>query len=99
MDVAKRALLEAFHFPPFKSSSGLERALSLVRHLPACGWEQAIISALPAAYPATSDERMREIPESVPIVRAFSRDASRHFALRGRYLAWFALPDRSLAGG
>lgn len=94
MDMAKCALLVAFHFPPFKSSSGLERALSLVRHLPAGGWEPAILSASPAAYPATSDERMREVPESVPVVRAFARDASRHFALRGRYPAWFALPDR-----
>ena len=38
----RKALLVAFQFPPFKASSGLERTLSLVRHLPEFGWEPMV---------------------------------------------------------
>ncbi len=90
----KCALLVAFQFPPFKASSGLERALSLVRHLPAHGWEPVMLSAHPSAYPAVSDERMAAIPADTVVRRTRALDAARHLSLGGRYISAMALPDR-----
>lgn len=90
----KRVLLIAFHFPPIKVSSGLERTLALTRHLPANGWEPLVLSASPKAYPAVSDERMGQIPEGTVVERAFARDASKSLAIAGRYPRMVTLPDR-----
>ena len=90
----RKALLVAFQFPPFKASSGLERTLSLVRHLPEFGWEPMVLTARPMAYPAISDERMASIPAATEVRRTLALDAARHFAIRGRYPGWLALPDR-----
>lgn len=92
-----KALLVAFHFPPLKASSGLERTLAMVRHLPAHGWEPLVLTASRSAYPATSEERMAALPEAAVIERAFALDAGRHLAWRGRYPGWLALPDRWLS--
>ena len=90
----KCALLIAFQFPPFKASSGLERVLSLVRHLPAQGWEPLVLTASPSAYPAVSDERISAVPAHTVVRRPLALDAARHLAFRGRYFAALAKPDR-----
>jgi glycosyltransferase involved in cell wall biosynthesis len=92
--LSKKALLVAFHFPPVKVSSGLERTLALARHLPHHGWEPLVLTASPSAYPAISDERIGQIPEHTIVKRSFALDASRHLAFRGRYPRVFSLPDR-----
>lgn len=92
--MTRRALLVAFHFPPIKASSGLERTLALTRHLPGYGWEPLVLTASPSAYPAVSDERMGQIPEQTIVRRSFALDATRHLAIGGRYPRWFVLPDR-----
>jgi hypothetical protein len=89
-----KALLIAFHFPPLKASSGLERTLALARHLPSHGWEPLVLTASPLAYSSISGERLGLIPEHTVVRRAFALDAARHLALGGRYPRWFALPDR-----
>lgn len=91
---AKRVLLVAFHFPPFKGSSGVERTLGFCRHLPALGWQPLVLSARRGAYEAASDERLVDIPAQAIVVRAFALDTARHLAVRGRYPSWAALPDR-----
>lgn len=92
--MSKRVLLTAFHFPPIKASSGLERTLALTRHLPKHGWEPLVLTASEKAYPATSPERLGQIPTGTVVERCFARDASRLFAIAGRYPAWVTLPDR-----
>jgi len=92
--MSKRALLIAFHFPPIKVSSGLERTLALTRHLPRHGWEPLVLSASEKAYPAVSTERMAQIPEGTVVQRCFARDASRLFSVAGRYPSWVTLPDK-----
>lgn len=92
--MTKRVLLIAFHFPPIKASSGLERTLALARHLPANGWEPLVLTASPKAYPAVSDERMGLIPAGTPVRRAFARDATKALSVAGRYPHWATLPDR-----
>lgn len=91
---AKRALLIAYHFPPIKASSGLERTLSLVRHLPANGWQPLVLTASPRSYGSTSNERMDAVPAGAEVRRAFALDAARHLSIGGRYPDWLALPDR-----
>lgn len=92
--MSKRALLIAFHFPPIKVSSGLERTLALTRHLPSHGWEPLVLSASERAYPAVSSERMGQIPAGTVVERCFARDSSRLFSVSGRYPSWVTLPDR-----
>jgi glycosyltransferase involved in cell wall biosynthesis len=92
--MGKTALLIAFHFPPIKASSGLERTLALTRHLPRHGWEPLVLSAAPSAYPAVSDERLSQIPPETVVRRSFALDTTRHLAIGGSYPRWFVLPDR-----
>lgn len=91
---ARVALLVAFHFPPCQGSSGLQRPLSLVRHLPESGWSPVVLSAHPRAYPRTDGRLLAQLPPSVPVHRAAALDAARHLAIGGRYPGWLALPDR-----
>jgi glycosyltransferase involved in cell wall biosynthesis len=84
----------AFHFPPQRGSSGIQRTLQFVRNLPALGWEPLVLSAAPRAYEDTGDDQLGAIPPDIHVRRAFALDTARHLALRGRYLGWMALPDR-----
>jgi glycosyltransferase involved in cell wall biosynthesis len=92
--MVKRVLMVAFHFPPQRGSSGLQRTLQFVRNLPVLGWEPLVLSAAPRAYEATGDDQLGAIPSSTCVRRAFALDTARHLAFRGRYLGWMALPDR-----
>lgn len=90
----KRLLLIAFHFPPFKGSSGIQRTLSYCRYLPAHGWDVTVLTAHPRAYPAIDEDQLHDIPESTRVVRCFALDSARHLSIRGRYLRSMALPDQ-----
>jgi glycosyltransferase involved in cell wall biosynthesis len=87
----KRLLMIAFHFPPMTGSSGIQRTLRFARYLPQFGWEPLILSASPRAYERRGDD---QIEEPAVVQRAFALDAARHLAVRGRYPAWIARPDR-----
>lgn len=90
----KRALLIAYHFPPIRGSSGVQRTLQFARHLPAFGWEPLVVSVHPRAYPAVGDDLVATVPRGMPVVRAFALDSARHLAVKGRYLGCTAFPDR-----
>lgn len=92
--MVKRVLMIAFHYPPLRGSSGIQRTLKFSRYLPEHGWHPVVLSANPRAYASTSDDQMAEIPKDVPVHRAFALDTSRHLAIGGRYLGMLALPDR-----
>lgn len=91
---ARRVLMVAFHFPPQKGSSGLQRTLRFVQYLRGHGWAPAVLSVWPRAYADRSADQLNDIPADVPVVRAWGWDASRHFAIRGKYFSWTAVPDR-----
>src|ERR1700752_1992126 len=93
-DNMKQVLMIAFHYPPMRGSSGIQRTLRFSRYLPEYGWQPLILTAHPRAYPAIGDESLREIPPDVLVRRAFALDTARHLAFRGSYLRWMALPDR-----
>lgn len=90
----RRLLMVAYHFPPLRGSSGIQRTLRFVQHLPRCGWEPLVLTANPRAYEDTSDDQMREIPDGTVVRRAFALNTARHLSLFGRYPGALALPDR-----
>lgn len=92
--MSKRVLMIAYHFPPLRGSSGIQRTLSFVRHLPEFGWEPVVLTAHPRAYPATGNDQSNGIPDGVPVHPAFALDTARHLSFRGRYARAMALPDR-----
>jgi len=87
-------LLIAFHFPPIRGSSGMQRTLRFAQHLPKFGWKPIVLTASPCAYEVTSKSTGNEVPGALEVHRAFGLDAARHLSLFGRYPAALALPDR-----
>lgn len=90
----KRVLMVAYHFPPMAGSSGIQRTLRFVQHLPRFDWQPLVLSAQPRAYERTSDDLQHEVPAGTIVRRAFALDTARHLSLRGRYLGAMARPDR-----
>lgn len=84
----------AYHFPPLAGSSGIQRTLRFVQHLPALGWQTLVLSASPRAYERTSTDLDREVPAGTVVRRAFALDTSRHLSIGGRYVGAMARPDR-----
>ncbi len=90
----KRLLMVAYHFPPLRGSSGIQRTLRFVQHLPKFGWEPLVLTASPRAYEDTSDDQLAEVPAGTVVERAFALNTARHLSLFGRYPGALALPDR-----
>jgi glycosyltransferase involved in cell wall biosynthesis len=89
--VVNKVLMVAFHFPPQRGSSGIQRTLKFAHYLPAHGWQPLVLSAHPRAYPDAGGDAYAGPAE---VTRAFAVDSARHLAIRGRYLQLLALPDR-----
>ena len=92
--MTKRILMVAYHYPPARGSSGLQRTLTFTRYLSDFGWEPIVLTANARAYPDVSDDQMDDIPSSVIVSRAFALDSAKHLSIAGRYLQCTALPDR-----
>jgi Glycosyltransferase Family 4 len=90
----RRVLMVAFQFPPFAMSSGVQRTLRFVQHLPQHGWQPIVLSAHPRAYTATSQDLLKDVASDVVVERAFALDTARHLAIAGRYPEILARPDR-----
>ncbi len=90
----KRILMIAYHFPPLAGSSGIQRTLRFMQHLPSMGWQPLVLSTDPRAYENTSEDLLAEVPASTVVRRAFALDTARHLQIAGRYLGWMARPDR-----
>ena len=84
----------AYHFPPLAGSSGIQRTLRFVQHLPSLGWQPLVLTADPRAYEKTSDDLLTDVPAGTVVRRAFALDTARHLQFRGRYVGWMARPDR-----
>lgn len=90
----KRILLIAYHFPPLAGSSGIQRTLRFVQHLPSLGWQPLVLTAHPRAYERTGADLLIDVPIGTVVRRAFALDTARHLQVGGRYLGWMARPDR-----
>ena len=84
----------AYHFPPVRVSSGIQRTLKFSQYLLEYGWRAIILSVKPMAYENVSDDQMAEVPENIVVKRVFALDTARHLTVKGRYFHWMALPDR-----
>jgi hypothetical protein len=91
---ARSVLMFAFHFPPFGQSTGRQRTLSFVRHLPAANWRPIVITACESAYPAINVRTLSEIPVGTAVIRAWGADIAHVASIRGIYPRWLATPDR-----
>jgi glycosyltransferase involved in cell wall biosynthesis len=89
----KNVLMIAYHFPPARGS-GVQRTLSFCRNLPDFGWQPQILSTNPRAYPNQGPEQLADIPPQTNVQRAFTLDAAKDLAIKGRYLGITAIPDR-----
>jgi glycosyltransferase involved in cell wall biosynthesis len=94
MQRSRTILLVAFHFPPVKGSSGVQRTLRFAQHLPKYGWRPIVLTIDPRAYGAVSQAIGNEIPAGLEVHRAFGLDVARSLSLFGRYPRALALPDR-----
>jgi glycosyltransferase involved in cell wall biosynthesis len=94
--VQRRVLMVAFHFPPLAVSSGIQRTLRFVQHLPSEGWQPLVLTAHPRAYWTTSADLLGDVPADAIVHRAWGLDTARHLSIRGRYPALLARPDRWL---
>ena len=92
--MVKRVLMIAYHYPPVRGSSGLQRTLQFSRYLPEHGWQPIVLTVTPGAYAQTGDDLLGEIPEQAIVERAFAMDAGRQLAIRGRFPGVLAWPDR-----
>lgn len=92
--MVKRVLMIAYHYPPMRGSSGIQRTLKFSQYLPECGWEPLVLSAHPRAYMNVGNDQLGDIPSELVVRRAWALDTSRHLAFKGRYLQAMALPDR-----
>ncbi len=90
----KRVLMIAYHYPPMRGSSGLQRTLKFSNYLLSHDWQATVLSVNPRAYVRTGDDQLGEIPEQVQVKRAFAVDAARHLSIRGAYPDFLAWPDR-----
>ncbi len=84
----------AYHYPPCRGSSGIQRTLRFSQHIRQHGWQPIILTANPRAYPATGEDQLSEIPDDVLVRRSFALDTARHLSFRKSYLRALALPDR-----
>jgi len=90
----KRILMVAYHFPPLRGSSGIQRTLKFVKYLPEFGWQPIVLTAHPRAYEQTSDDQLEDIPPGVHVCRSFALDTARHLSIANRYPGFLARPDR-----
>ena len=90
----RTALMLAFYFPPFAQSTGSQRVLSFVRHLPLHDWRVVVLTARERLFPAIDAASVTLIPSSTEVVRAWGLDVAQDLSIRGRYPRWLAIPDR-----
>ena len=90
----KNVLMIAYHFPPLKGSSGIQRTLRFAQHLPRFSWKPLILTAHSRAYESTSSDLTGDISDDMIVRRAFALDTARHLSVGGRYWGALARPDR-----
>ena len=95
MDSPRRSVLMlAFQFPPYEESTGSQRILGFVRHLPALGWSPIVVTARLSAYPQINTRSSETLPPETTVLRAFAFDVKRALSFRGIYPRTLSTPDR-----
>ena len=92
--MSRRILIVAYHYPPVRGSSGIQRTLKFSAYLRDHGWEPMVLTVSPRAYEQVGNDQMKEIPEGMLVERAFALNTAKHLSIAGRHLGWMAQPDR-----
>ncbi|NGZ87117.1 glycosyltransferase [Duganella aceris] len=82
----------AFHYPPLRGGSGIQRTLAFTRHLPQWGWQPLVLTVNPRAH--ASVDPGYATSSDIAVHRSLALDAARHMAIGGRYPSLLAQPDR-----
>ena len=88
--MVKRVLMIAYHYPPMRGGSGIHRTLAFTQYLPQSGWQPLVLTVTAGAYAECGDHSAA----SPHVRRSYALDAARQLAIRGRYPASLAMPDR-----
>jgi glycosyltransferase involved in cell wall biosynthesis len=91
---ARRVLMVAYHFPPLRGSSGIQRTLRFCRYLPEFGWTPLVLTTGERAYEDIDDASRAEIPRDLTVRRAFALNTARHLSIANRFPRMLAIPDR-----
>jgi hypothetical protein len=91
---ARRVLMVAYHFPPLRGSSGIQRTLRFCRYLPDYGWTPLVLTTSEGAYEEVDDASRADIPRDLVVRRAVALNTARHLAIRKRFPRILAIPDR-----
>ena len=65
----------AFHYPPCRRSSGLQRTLSFSRYLLNYAWDPVVLTVANRVHGQTSDDQIGDVPAKVTVERAFALTA------------------------
>lgn len=84
----------AYHFPPLRGSSGIQRTLRFCRYLPEFGWTPIVLTADARAYDDVDLQSVASVPEGLVVRRAFALNTARHLSIKGRFPQSLAIPDR-----
>lgn len=91
---SRSVLMLAFQFPPYDESTGSQRTLAFIRHLPALGWSPVVITARESAYPRVNAATLDSVPAGTTVLRAFAFDIKRALSVKGIYPGMLSTPDR-----
>ena len=91
---ARRVLMVAYHFPPLRGSSGIQRTLRFCRYLPEFGWTPLVLTTSARAYEEIDDASRDDIPPDTIVRRAFALNAARDLSINSRFPGILAVPDR-----
>lgn len=91
---ARHVLMVAYHFPPLRGSSGIQRTLRFCRYLPEFGWTPLVLTTNERAYESVDERSRAEIPTDLVVRRAFALNTARHLSIGSRFPGLLAIPDR-----
>src|SRR5580704_8567056 len=83
---ARKILIVSYLFPPV-GGIGVQRALSMAKYLPRCGYEIHILKASTAGGPVYDSDLVRQIPAEVQVHEAFTPEVP--FSVRQKLWARF----------
>jgi glycosyltransferase involved in cell wall biosynthesis len=90
-----KVLIISTEYPPASRSSGVQRIVNFSKYLPCLGWNSLVLTMHPIAYGTEVNlQQLKEQHKGVTVKRALAFNTAVHFAIKGRYLSWMALPDR-----
>jgi glycosyltransferase involved in cell wall biosynthesis len=74
----KKLLLLTYYWPP-SGGPGVQRWLKFVKFLPEFGWQPTVITTRDGDYPALDTSLLKEVPDTVEVIRTYTPNIGRIF--------------------